>query len=164
MFPHKTNSFMGSIEDRMATALEIFKDPEYFLLNKYYKLQTPKGFRIEFYAAKRFNLFCANLKQFNKTFLKPENFINKMGKKPNIIADGKNKGTVVKRQEKRFCQYCEQIVIPKRTHKLDYGDIMLVFFTGGFWAFFLIALYLFMRRCPVCNYSLRGIKPIKNNQ
>jgi hypothetical protein len=60
--------------------------------------------------------------------------------------------------EKTFCPYCEKAVVPKRLHRLDFADIIITLLTAGLWAVFLFIMYLFIRRCPTCNYNLRGFK------
>ncbi len=128
--------FVGNIGKSLNIAREIFKNPEQFLINKYYNSKPPKGFRIELLTARKYNLICDRFKQF-----KPAHFFSK-------------------HPEKTFCPYCEKSVIPKRLHKLDPGDIVLLLFTAGLWGIFLLVMYLFIRRCPVCNYNLRGFKPL----
>jgi uncharacterized protein with PIN domain len=68
--------------------------------------------------------------------------------------------SLIRHPKKTFCPYCEKLVIPKRLHKLDFGDFVLFLFTAGLWAILLFAMSLFIRRCPVCNYSLRGFKSL----
>jgi hypothetical protein len=127
---------VDNIEKRLNVPREIFKDPEQFLLNKYYNQKPPRGFRIELLAARKYNLICNKLKQF-----KPAH-------------------SFAKHSQKTFCPYCEKTVIPKRLHKLDPGDIVLLLLTAGLWLVFLLVMYLFIRRCPVCNYNLRGFKSL----
>ncbi len=57
--------FVDNIGKRLNVIREIFKDPEQFLTNKYYNLKPPKGFRIELLTARKYNLICDKLKQFN---------------------------------------------------------------------------------------------------
>ena len=128
--------FVDNIEKKLNVPRGIFKDPEQFLLNKYYNQEPPRGFRIELLTARKYNLLCGKLKQF-----KPAHFFEK-------------------HPQKTFCPYCEKTVIPKRLHKLDPGDIVLLLFTAGLWLVFLLIMYLFIRRCPVCNYNLRGFKSL----
>jgi len=128
--------FVDNIKKRLNVIREIFKDPEQFLTNKYYNLKHPKGFRIELLTARKYNLICDKLKQFNLAHF------------------------FAKHPQKTFCPYCEKLVIPKRLHKLDPGDIVLLLLTAGLWAIFLLVMYLFIRRCPVCNYNLRGFKSL----
>ena len=141
--------FVDNIEKRLNLAREIFKDPEQFFTNKYYNLKPPKGFRIELLAARKYNLICDKLKQFKLVHFKTTNIWIENG----IFLFAQH-------PRKTFCPYCEKIVIPKRLHKLDPGDIVLVLFTAGFWLIFLLVMYLFIRRCPVCNYNLRGFKSL----
>ena len=135
--------FVDNIGKRQNLTREIFKDPEQFLTNKYYDLKPPKGFRIELLTARKYNLICDKLKKLRKT------------------APGKS---FTKHPKKTFCPYCEKPVIPKRLHKLDPGDIVLLLLTAGLWGIFLLAMYLFIRRCPVCNYNLRGFKPLQKTK
>ena len=128
--------FVDNIGKKLNVPREIFKDPEQFLLNKYYNQKPPRGFRIELLTARKYNLLCGKLKQF-----KPAHFFEK-------------------HPQRTFCPYCEKTVIPKRLHKLDPGDIILLLFTAGLWLVFLLVMYLFIRRCPVCNYNLRGFKSL----
>ncbi len=131
--------FADNIEKKLNVPREIFKDPEQFLLNKYYNQKPPRGFRIELLTARKYNLICDRIEQF-----RPAHFFAKQPKKT-------------------FCPYCEKLVIPKRLHKLDPGDIVLVLFTAGLWLVFLLVMYLFIRKCPVCNYNLRGFKPLSKD-
>ena len=131
--------FVDNIVKRSKIAREIFNDPEQFLINKYYNSKPPSGFRIELFTARKYNLICDRIEQF-----RPAHFI-------------------AKHPKKTFCPYCEKLVIPKRLHKLDPGDIVLVLFTAGLWLVFLLIMYLFIRRCPVCNYNLRGFKSLSKD-
>ncbi len=131
--------FVDNIVKSSKIAREIFNDPEQFLINKYYNSKPPKGFRIELFTARRYNLIYDRLEQF-----RPTHFF-------------------AKHPKKTFCPYCEKLVIPKRLHKLDPGDIVLVLFTAGLWLVFLLIMYLFIRRCPVCNYNLRGFKSLSKD-
>ncbi|MGR3219590.1 MAG: hypothetical protein ACUZ8H_07215 [Candidatus Anammoxibacter sp.] len=142
--------------------LGIVVNSEQFLLDRYSKLYSlpPKGFRIELYAAKRFTSICYNLKQYSDIY-------HSRGKIADVFSLKKRETTNGNSQMKRckvkiFCQYCEKSVEPKRLHTLDYGDIVLALFTGGFWVIFIIVIYIFLRKCPVCNNSLRGMKPQKS--
>ncbi len=145
--------FVDNIGKRLNVASGIFKDPEQFLINKYYNLKPPKGFRIELLTARKYNLICDKLKQFNLAHFKTTD-----------IRIENEKFSFAKHPKKTFCPYCEKLVIPKRLHKLDPGDIVLVLFTAGLWLVFLLVMYLFIRRCPVCNYNLRGFKPLQNTK
>ena len=62
--------FVGNIEKRFKIAKEIFINPEQFLINKYYNLKPPKGFRIELLTARKYNLICNRLKQFKPAHFK----------------------------------------------------------------------------------------------
>lgn len=128
--------FVDNIVKRSKIAREIFNDPEQFLINKYYNSKPPSGFRIELFTARRYNLIYDRIELF-----RPAHFF-------------------AKHPKKTFCPYCEKLVIPKRLHKLDSGDIVLVLFTAGLWLVFLLVMYLFIRRCPACNYNLRGFKSL----
>lgn len=154
-----------NIEKNLERVTEIIKDPEYFLISKYYGLEAPKGFRVELFAAKKFKLICGNLKQFSLAHLKTKDYRVGSGKITSITPVKKlreviSSHSLARRPKKLFCPYCEKLVIPKRLHKLDFGDFVLFLFTAGLWAIFLFTMYLFVRRCPACNYNLRGFKPL----
>ena len=154
-----------NIEENLERVLRIVKDPEHFLISKYYELEAPKGFRIELFTARKFKLICGNLKQFSLAYLKTEDYRVGSEKMTNITPVKKlreviSSHSLARRPKKLFCPYCEKLVIPKRLHKLDFGDFILFLFTAGLWAIFLFTMYLFVRRCPACNYSLRGFKPL----
>ena len=157
-----------NLEKNLEMILGIVKNPEQFLLERYDRLYSlpPKGFRIELFVAKQFTSISNNLRQFNDIYLKREycdvgkgNLMDLFSLKRRKAADGNSRTKLCK--AKTFCQYCEKLVIPKRLHKLDAGDIVLSLFTGGFWIIFIFVIYMFLRRCPFCNNSLRGIKPQK---
>ena len=152
------------IEKNLDMLLGIVKDPERYLVETYYKSNVPKGFRIEFYVAKKYNSICYSIKQFGELYLKLDdcesrnlNSLFPIKKIKDFIGNT----TKTKHQKKTFCPYCEKLVVPKRIHKLDYGDVVLALFTGGFWLIFIAVIYIFLRRCPICNYSLRGMKHSK---
>ena len=145
--------FVDNIGKGLNVAREIFKDPEQFLINKYYNSKPPKGFRLELLTAKKYNLICDKLEQF-----KPAHF------KTTGIQIDNGIFSFAKHPKKTFCPYCEKPVIPKRLHKLDPGDIVLLLFTAGLWGIFILVMYLFIRRCPVCNYNLRGFKPLQKTK
>lgn len=154
-----------NIEENLERVLRIVKDPEHFLISKYYELEAPKGFRIELFTARKFKLICGNLKQFSLAYLKTKDYRVGSEKMTNITPVKKlreviSSHSLARRPKKLFCPYCEKLVIPKRLHKLDFGDFILFLFTAGLWAIFLFTMYLFVRRCPACNYSLRGFKPL----
>ncbi len=154
-----------NIEENLERVLRIVKDPEHFLISKYYGLEAPKGFRVELFAARKFKLICGNLKQFSLAYLKTEDYRVGSEKMTNITPVKKlreviSSHSLARRPKKLFCPYCEKLVIPKRLHKLDFGDFILFLFTAGLWAIFLFTMYLLVRRCPACNYSLRGFKPL----
>ncbi len=161
--------FVDNIGKRLTVAREIFKDPEQFLINKYFNLKPPKGFRIELLTARKYNLICDKLKQFKLAHFKTTDIRIENGKFMSMITVKKIREAVsgnsfAKHPEKTFCPYCEKPVIPKRLHKLDPGDIVLLLFTAGLWGIFLLVMYLFIRRCPVCNYNLRGFKPLSEGK
>jgi hypothetical protein len=156
--------FTHNIGKKLKIVKEIAKDPEQFLINKYY-IKAPKGFRIELLTARKYNLICDKLKEFDfahfkttDSWLEREKLIRMIPVKK--IREAISGYSLTKHPKKTFCPYCEKSVIPKRTHKLDFGDLVLFLFTAGLWAIFLFAMYLFIRRCPSCNYSLRGFKPL----
>ncbi len=143
----------------------IVKAPEHFLLEKYYGMEVPRGFRIELFAARQLELIYGSTKRLSLRFLKVEDCWFGIKKETSIIRVRKLKDVVLshkstRHSKKLFCPYCEKLVIPKKLHKLDFGDFVLFLFTAGFWAIFLFAIFIFVRRCPVCNYSLRGFKPL----
>ncbi len=147
MILDKFTAFINKIEN-------LAKDPEHFLINKYQRYRNPIGFRIELYTARKYNLVYSKLKLLKLTNLKvisiaPEQRKSKV-RTPHFLP--------TRHPEKTFCPYCEKTVLPKRLHKLDFADIMIALFTAGLWAIFLFVMYLFIRRCPVCNYNLRGFK------
>ncbi len=149
MLSYKTNILVDNIVRNLERVFEIIKDPEHFLINKHYRLGIPNGFRIEFYIARKFKLVSENIRRFNLSRLERRKMIS-------IIPVKKLREMVVshplaRHPKKVFCPYCEKLVIPKRLHKLDFGDIMLFLFTAGLWAIFLFAMCFFIRRCPVCN-------------
>ncbi|MGR3317238.1 MAG: hypothetical protein ACUZ8O_01990 [Candidatus Anammoxibacter sp.] len=163
---------MGLYGYKMVINLEmilgIVKNPEQFLLERDYRSYSPppKGFRLELFVAKQFTSISNNLKQYSDIYLKRRdcdigkgNLMDLFSLKSRKAADGNPQTKRCK--PKTFCQYCEKLVIPKRLHKLDYGDILLSLFTGGFWIIFIFVIYMFLRKCPFCNNSLRGIKPQK---
>ncbi len=129
------------------------KDPEHFLTSKYQGHRNPNSFRIEFYAARKYNSIRNKLKWFGYTNLKATSTSSE-------FKNSKARTTSLpkSRTEKTFCPYCEKAVVPKRLHKLDIADIIIALLTAGLWAISLLIMYLFIRRCPVCNYNLRGFK------
>ncbi len=130
------------------------KDPELFLTSKYQKHRNTSGFRIELYTAKKYNSICSKLKWLKLTNLK-STCISTEQDKSNVR---NSRFSLTKHPEKTFCPYCEKAVIPKRLHKLDFADIIITLLTAGLWAISLLIMYLFVRRCPTCNYNLRGFK------
>jgi hypothetical protein len=154
-----------NIVKKLKIAKEIARNPEQFLINNYYNLKAPKGFRIELLTARKYNLICNKLKQFNLAHFKTTDSRLGKGKLIGMIPVRKIRETVsgyslIRHPKKTFCPYCEKLVIPKRHHKLDFGDFVLFLFTAGLWTIFLFAMHLFIRRCPVCNYNLRGFKSL----
>ena len=130
------------------------KDPELFLTSKYQRQRNPTGFRIELYTVIKYNSICSKLKWLKLTNLKATGIITEQDKSNVSTAHFSR----TKLPEKTFCPYCEKAVVPKRLHKLDFADIIITLLTAGLWAISLFIIYLFMRRCPVCNYNLRGFK------
>ncbi len=130
------------------------KDPENFFTTKYHKHRNPNGFRIELYTARKYNSICSKLKclrlaKNKETSIVPE---QRKDKKRTTLSFSTNQ------PEKTFCPYCEKSVVPKRLHKLDFADLIITLLTAGLWAISLLIMYLFNRRCPFCNYNLRGFK------
>ncbi|MFQ5963933.1 MAG: hypothetical protein ACE5KZ_06595 [Candidatus Scalinduaceae bacterium] len=161
----KINAVINNIEKLKM----IIRDPEQFLINKYYNLGAPNGFRIELLTARKYNLICDKLKQFHfahfettDSWLEKEKMINMIPVKR--IREVVASHSLAKKPKKLFCPYCEKSVIPKRLHKLDLVDIVLFLITGGIWAILLFTIYIFIRRCPVCNYNMRGFKPLSENK
>ena len=149
----KFNALINKIEN-------LAKDPESFFTNKYQKKRKPNGFRIELYVARKYNSICSKIKWLKPTNLKAVNIVTEQEK-------SKVRTTLFrpKRQpERTFCPYCEKSVIPKRLHKLDIADIIIALLTAGLWAIFLFTMYLFIRRCPVCDYNLRGFKYLSDKK
>ncbi len=157
--------FVDNIGKRLKITKEIIKDPEHFLISKFYGLEVPKGFRVDLFAAKKFKLICGNLKPLSLTYLKTKNYrfgSEKMTYTTSVkkLREVISSSPLARHPRKVFCPYCEKLVIPRRLHKLDVGDFVLFLFTAGFWAILLFAMFLFVRRCPACNYNLRGFKPL----
>ncbi len=152
------------IENGLEKILGIVKNPEDFLLEKYYGSTPPRGFRIDLFAAQRFTAFYENVRQLGKTRLNVNGAILDNERMINSGLIKKFVDFIKGNPQKTFCQYCEKVVVPRTSHKLDYADIVLFFFTGGFWAALILAMRLFMRRCPFCDQSLRGVKrkPVDN--
>ncbi|MCF6149335.1 MAG: hypothetical protein E3K37_11840 [Candidatus Kuenenia sp.] len=155
---------MIDLEKIKEITTEILNDPEYFILNKYYGKKSPKGFRIELFLARKFNQLHNTLKRYEYN-----NYIKKgsrLGERIPCSISFKRVRKLIdgwpskKKQETAFCRYCERRVVPVRIHKLDFGDVMLIFFTAGVWGILLFFMYLFMRRCPYCNHSLRKLRPL----
>ena len=139
----------------------LVKDPERFLTSKYKRYRNPNGFRIELFTARKYNSYCSKLnKWFKSGNLKPTSIVPEQ-KKSKLHS---SYFIPTKQPEKTFCPYCEKTVEPKRLHKLDIADIILALFTGGLWVIFLFGMYLFIRRCPVCNYNLRGFKYLSDKK
>ncbi len=138
----------------------IVKNPEHFLINNFPRYKKTKGFRLELFIANKYNLICPKLKWLKFTNLKCANPIHIISK-----SDVSSKDSLsTRRSKKTFCPFCEKAVIPKRIHKLDVADIVIILFTAGLWAVFLLVMYIFIRRCPVCNYNLRGFKHLPENE
>ena len=147
MILDKFNAFIHKVEN-------LVKDPECFLTGKYQRYRNPNGFRIELYTARKYNSICSKLKWLKRTNLKITSIVPEQKKGKVRIAHS----LPTRRPEKTFCPYCEKTVVPKRLHTLDFADIIIALFTGGLWAVSLFVMYLFIRRCPICNYNLRGFK------
>ncbi len=147
MICNKFNLFIDKIDN-------LAKDPERFLINKHKKYCNSIGFRIDLYTARKYRSFFGKHKWFKPSNLKVSSIIPDQQKSKerttNLFAKNDPKKT--------FCPYCEKAVVPKRLHKLDFADIMIALFTAGLWAIFLFIMYLFIRKCPTCNYNLRGFK------
>ncbi len=143
----KVKMFINNIEN-------LAKNPERFLINKYQRYRNPIGFRIELHAARKYNSIRSKHKWFKLTNLKVTGIVPEQ-KKSKVRT---THFLSIRHHEKTFCPYCEKTVIAKRLHKLDFADILIALFTAGLWAISLFVMYLFIRRCPVCNYNLRGFK------
>ncbi len=143
----KFNVFINNIK-------YLAKDPERFLTSKYQRHRNPNSFRIELYIARKYNSLCSKFKWPRLT----------NPKATSIVAEQqKSKVRTIhfystKQPDKTFCPYCEKAVVPKRLHKLDIADIIITLLTAGLWAILLFLMYLLIRRCPTCNYNLRGFK------
>ncbi|MBZ0107342.1 MAG: hypothetical protein K8F52_01630 [Candidatus Scalindua rubra] len=144
----KFNVFVNNIK-------YLAKDPEHFLTSKYQKYRNPHGFRIELYTARRYNSIRSKFRWFQLSKLNATGIVPKHKKR---IVHSAHFWSKSKQPESTFCPYCEKSVVPKRLHKLDIADIIIALLTAGLWAIFLFAMYLFVRRCPVCNYNLRGFR------
>jgi len=142
----KFNLFINNIK-------YLAKDPEHFLTSKYQRHRNPNSFRIELYIARKYNSIRSKIKWPRLT----------KSKVTSIVAEQQQSKVRTihfysTQPHKTFCPYCEKAVVPKRLHKLDFADIIIALFTGGLWAISLFVMYLFIRRCPTCNYNLRGFK------
>jgi hypothetical protein len=136
---HKFNVFINNINN-------LVKDPERFLTSKYQRYRNPNGFRIELYTARKYKSICSKFK-----WLKLSN------PKAGSIVQSKDRAIhffPIRPPAKTFCPYCEKTVVPRRLHKLDFADIIIALLTAGLWAIFIFVMYLFIIRCPVCNYNL----------
>ena len=147
MILDKFNAFINKIEN-------LAKDPERFLTSKHQRYRNPNGFRIELYTARKYNSVCSRLKWLKLTNLKVTGIVSEQ-KKSRVRT---SHFLSTRHPEKTFCPYCEKAVVPKRLHKLDFADIIIALLTAGLWAIFLFIMYIFIRRCPTCNYNLRGFK------
>ena len=141
MVQYKTDQWRNSVEEGVANFLKIVKDPEDFILSRYYSSEIPKGFRLEIYLANRFTVLRKEILR-----IKTKHVLRQPG-------SGDTK--------KKFCPYCEKRVIPKRLYKPDIADLVLFLFTGGFWLIFIFTIYFFLQKCPTCNYNLGGMKSKK---
>ncbi len=150
---------MDDIGTKFNTLKKIAKDPEHFLISNYQRYKNPKGFRLELFIANKYNLACHKLKWLRLPNHKHSN-LNHSQNKFNVSTYKFSQKKLIK---KTFCPYCEKTVIPKRLYKLDAADFFIILFTAGLWAIFLLIMYLFRRRCPTCNYNLRGFKHSSDN-
>jgi hypothetical protein len=144
---NKFNVFINNIKN-------LAKDPERFLTSKYPRYCNPNNFRIELYTARKYNSICSKLRWLKLTNLKINSIVSEQKKSRVRTTHFLSR----RYSEKTFCPYCEKAVVPKRLHKLDFADIIITLLTAGLWAIFLFIMYLFIRRCPICNYNLRGFK------
>ncbi len=151
---------MDKIRTKFNTLKKFAKDPEHFLINNYQRYKDPTGFRLELFIANKYNLICPKLKWLRLTNPKHSNLVHTRNKS-NVST---NKFSPSKHPRMSFCPYCEKAVIPKRLYKLDVADIVIILFTAGLWAIFLLVMYIFLRKCPVCNYNLRGFKYLSENK
>ena len=147
MFLDNFNAFINNIKN-------LAKDPEHFLTSKYQRHRNPIGFRIELYTARKYKSIYSKFKWIKCSNRKVTGTVPEQRKRK--VSTTLYSPT--RHPDKTFCPYCEKAVVPKRLHKLDFADIIIVLLTGGLWAIFLFIMYLFIRRCPVCNYNLRGFK------
>ena len=147
MILDKFNAFIDIIEN-------LARDPERFLTSKYQRYRNPNGFRIELYTARKYNSICSKLKWLKLTNLIVTGIVSEQEKSKVRTTHFLS----TRHPEKTFCPYCEKAVVPKRLHKLDFADIIITLLTAGLWAIFLFIMYIFIRRCPTCNYNLRGFK------
>jgi hypothetical protein len=143
----KFNVFIKNINN-------LAKDPERFLTSKHHRHRNPNAFRIEFYTARKYNSICSKLRWLRLTNLKATCIVPEQKKSRVRTTHFLSR----RYSEKTFCPYCEKAVVPKRLHKLDFADIIITLLTAGLWAIFLFIMYLFIRRCPICDYNLRGFK------
>lgn len=147
----------------------IMKDPEQYLIDKYYKLHVPTGFRIEFFLAKKYKSLLGKARELKHTYRNADsNWFNE-GRIFCVMTISKYLIKIKNHSPKNepqtvFCPFCEKRVIPKKLHKLDFGDIVLFLFTAGFWGILLFVMSLFIRRCPTCNYNLRGFKSLSKEK
>ncbi len=144
---HKFSVFVNNIK-------YLAKNPEHFLTSKYKRYRNPNGFRIELYTAKKYNLICSKLKWLRLIYFKETSIASKQKRRKAHT----NLSFSTRYPAKTFCPYCEKSVVPKRIHKLDFADFIITLLTAGLWAIAIFIMYLFLRRCPVCNYNLRGFK------
>ncbi|MCR4344270.1 MAG: hypothetical protein NUV44_05825 [Candidatus Scalindua sp.] len=153
MILDKFNTFINNVEN-------LARDPEHFLTSKYQRYRNSNGFRIELYTVRKYNSICSKFKWLKRSNLKVDGIVSEQKKRKVRTTHS----FLIKHPEKTFCPYCEKSVIPRRLHKLDFTDIIIALFTGGLWAIFLFVMYLFIRRCPVCNYNLRGFKLLSDKK
>ncbi|MCP5002924.1 MAG: hypothetical protein GY941_03095 [Planctomycetes bacterium] len=141
------------------------KDPEQFIIDKYYRSHTPDGFHIELFVARKYVETTCKFKALrhkyrngNKSWLIKKRTL--ASPRFSALWQSLKNLSPIRSPKPVFCPYCEKRVVPRRLHKLDMGDIVIFFFTAGFWGLLLFIMSLFVRRCPTCNYSLRGFKPL----
>ena len=144
MFQYRTDQWRNSLEEGVANFVNIVKDPEDFILNRYYSSEIPKGFRLEIYLANKFTVLRDGILKISAKHLR---------RYPKDCNAGK-----------KFCPYCEKLVTSKRIYKPDIADLILCLFTGGFWLIFIFTIYFFLQKCPKCSYNLGGMKRRKKSK
>ncbi len=158
-----------AIAGKIVSLREILKDPERFLIDRFYRSHPPQGFRIELFTARKYTLALKSILSLKSIYLnRYGSWLDKwnISDKPRLsrVKEAVKNFRPIPPPKPVFCPYCEKRVVPKRLYKLDIGDIVLFFFTAGFWGIFLFVISLFRRRCPTCDYSLRGFKSLHKHQ